>query len=155
MILPQLRGGFAVAAGERGLVGGVDLAVEPGQIRIGPDRLLHCERRAPAIEARQQIVGIERGAPVAFAARRREILSGFVEPPIEPQRLFVVGDAAVDVALVAVGGAAIVVGKRESRIERNGAIVVGDGAVVVAFVIVGIAAVVEKLGFGPRRIASL
>ena len=106
---------LAVAAGERGLVGGIDLAIEPGQIRIGADRLLHCERRAPAIEARQQIVGIERGAPVAFAARRREILSGFVEPPIEPQRLFVVGDGAVDVALVAVGGAAIVVGKRESR----------------------------------------
>jgi hypothetical protein len=87
---------------------------------MGADCLLHCERRAPAIEARQQIVGIERDAPIAFAARRREVPGGFVELRLDPQRLFVLGDGAVDVALLAVGSAAIVVGVRETGIKPLG-----------------------------------
>ena len=55
IVLPsaQLRYAFAVEPGKRRLVGGVDLAVEPGQIRIGADRLFDRALRNPAIEDRQ------------------------------------------------------------------------------------------------------
>jgi len=55
----------------------------------------------------------------------------------------------IEIALLAIGGAAIVVGQRETRIERDRAVVIGNGAVEIAFVIVGIAAVGEE--FGLRR----
>jgi len=51
--LAQLRYAFAVEPSERRLVGGVDLAVEPGQIRIGAGRLFDRALRNPAIEGRQ------------------------------------------------------------------------------------------------------
>ncbi len=130
LILPQIRDrGLAVATGERCLEGGIDLAIEPRQIRIGADRLLDSAVRARATEARQQIVRSRGAAPVTFLTRVSEILRGLVELWIDLQRLLVIGDGMIDVALFVVGGSAVVVGEIKSRIERDSAVIVGDGAV--------------------------
>jgi hypothetical protein len=147
LVLPQLRAVFAVAIGERRLVSCPDLAVEPRQIGIGADRFLDRAMRRAAIESRQhRTVAAGRKAPVAFLARIGEVLRGLVELRIDAQRLLIIGNGAIEIALLAIGGAAIVVGERKSRIERDGAIVIGDGAVIVAaLVIVGVAAIGQEI----------
>jgi hypothetical protein len=129
LVLPQLRAVLAVAVHERRLVNCPDLAVEPRQIGIGTDRFLDREMRGAAIESRQhRTVASGRKAPVAFLARIGEVLRGLVELRIDAQRLLIIGNGAVEIALLAIGGAAIVVGECKPRIERDGAIVIGDGA---------------------------
>ena len=61
----------------------------------------------------------------------------------EPDRLTVVGDGAVEVALVAVGVAPVVEGHGVFRIDADRLIVVGDGAVEVALVAVDDTSIVE------------
>ena len=87
----------------------------------------------------------DRVAPVAFLAGRREVFGGSVEPWIDPQRLFVVGHGAVNIALFAKSGTTIVVGFVKSQIEAERTVVVGDGAVEVTLELVGITAVGEEI----------
>ena len=146
MLLFQPLGCPAGEIGKRGLVSGVHFAIEAGQIRVGADCFLHRASGLLTVEARQQIVRIDRVAPVAFHAHRCKVLGGLVELRIDTQRRFIIGNRAVQVAFIAIGGAAIVIGEVKTRIERDGAVIIGDGAVVIAFVIVGIATIGEKIG---------
>ena len=86
----------------------------------------------------------------SFLSRRHEaaIVVGKCVFRIEPDRLVVIGDGAVEVAFVAPGEAATVVGPRVFRIrsEPDRLVEVGDGAVAVAFVAPDSAAVVVSNG---------
>ena len=75
---------------------------------------------------------------------------------IAPDRLAVVGDRAVVVALGAIGEAAVVVNIAIFWIEPDRLVVVGDGAVEVAFGTIGVAAAVNaREYFGSSLIAWL
>ena len=63
-------------------------------------------------------------------------------PGVEADRLVVIGDRSIALALVVMGVAAIVVGLGVGRIEADGGIEIGDGAVVVPFLVGNEAAIV-------------
>ena len=86
------------------------------------------------------------------------MLEGHGEFGIEPDRLIVVGDGAVVVALVAVGVAPIVEGHDEFWIEPDRLIVVGDGALVVALFVMSGTSIVEghgQYGIEPDRLIQV
>jgi hypothetical protein len=150
LIVPELRGRLGVALGHRRLVGGVDLAIEPRQVRIGADRFFRRAAGRAAVERRQQIVRRRAAAPVTLLPCVGQILGGLVELRIDRERLLVIGDGVIEIALLVVGGAAIVVGEIEAGIERDGAVVIGDSAVVIALVIVGVAAIGQEIRLRPQ-----
>ena len=67
-------------------------------------------------------------------------------------RLVVVGDRSIALALVVMGVAAVVVGLGVGRIKANGGIEIGDGAVVVPFLVGNEAAIVVGQGELGRKL---
>src|SRR5215471_1780949 len=111
-------------------------------------RLCHCVSRLASVSSQTPRSLFPGGAAVA-------VIGGMLR--VEPDRLVVVGDGAVEIALLLIGDGAVVeavgVGLEADRLA-----VVGDGPVVIALGVIGLAAVVDGVdiaGIEPNRLVVI